>query len=99
MQLAFAILAANSSRALLQVGSSKLHYSFTQKSPYYFNLVVANGAVPIQSVSVRVDGSWVDLPRSTNNVYPYYNSDGFYSFPMEIRVTPVCGPTVSPSLQ
>jgi len=79
------------------VGDSKLQYTITQSSKYYFNLVVANGAVPIESVSVNIGGKWIELPRSTNNVYPYYNSDGFYSFPMGVKVTPVCGDAVRSS--
>ena len=78
----------------MQVGDSKLHYTFTQSSPYYFDLVVANGAVPIDSVEISIGGQWIMLSRANNNVYPYYNSNGAYSFPLDVRITPVCGPAV-----
>ncbi len=80
----------------MQVGDSKLHYSFTQYTSFYFDLVVANGAVPVAGVEISIGGEWITLTRANNNVYPYYNSDGSYSFPLDVRITPVCGPAVSP---
>ena len=82
----------------VQVGDSKLHYTFTQSSPYYFDLVVANGAVPVASVEISIGGQWILLTRANNNVYPYYNSNGFYTFPLDVRITPVCGPAVSSAM-
>jgi len=78
----------------MQVGDSKLHYSFTQYTSFYFDLVVANGAVPVAGVEISIGGEWITLTRANNNVYPYYNSNGAYSFPLNVRITPVCGPAV-----
>ena len=48
----------------VQVGTSKLHYSFPQSSPYYFNLVISNTRVPIASVTATFNGVSVALTRT-----------------------------------
>ena len=48
------------------------------------------------NVSVKIGGSWLPLKRSTNNQWPYYNTNGPWqsSFPMPIRITSATGETV-----
>lgn len=78
------------------VGDSSLHYSFVGSSPYFFLLVVSNGAVPVASVSMEVGGKSVELVRTTNNNYRY---NGGYSFPMKVTVTPICGEPVTDTIK
>ena len=47
-----------------QVGDSKLFYSFPLSSPYYFNMVVSNGRVPVRSVAAEFNGVTVELTRT-----------------------------------
>jgi len=77
-----------------QVGDTKLYYSFPKSSQYYFNMVISNTRVPVAAVSAVIAGKSVALARSSNNNWVYHNSQGSYSFPMEITVTPVCGAVV-----
>ena len=76
------------------MGSTPLHYNFVQSNPYYFNLVISNTAVPVEAVSAVIAGSSVALTRTSNNFWAYHNSDGAFTFPMSITVTPVCGSPV-----
>lgn len=76
------------------MGDSKLYYSFVQSSPYYFNLVISNTRVPVAAVSIDIGGTRVELTRTNNNNWAYHNSQGAYTFPMDITITPVCGDAV-----
>lgn len=78
-----------------QVGDSTLHYNFPASNPYYFNMVVSNGRVPVQSVSAVIAGAEVPLTRTSNNQWAYHNSAGSYTFPLELKVTPTCGQPVA----
>jgi hypothetical protein len=80
-----------------QVGDTKLYYSFTAADQYYFNLVISNTRVPVADVAVVIQGKRITLTRSTNNNWAYHNSDGAYTFPMEVTITPVCGKAVRPA--
>lgn len=79
---------------LLQVGTTKLYYSFTAADQYYFNLVISNTRVPVSGVAIVIGGRRVELTRSSNNNWAYHNSQGAYTFPMDITITPVCGAAV-----
>ena len=81
--------------SIIQVGDTKLYYSFTAADQYYFNLVISNTRVPVAEVAVVIQGKRISLTRSTNNNWAYHNSDGAYEFPMDITITPVCGKAVS----
>lgn len=76
------------------MGSTKLHYTFTAADQYYFNLVISNTRVPVAGVAVVIEGRRVALKRSSNNNWAYHNSQGRYTFPMDITITPVCGEAV-----
>lgn len=78
-----------------QVGDSTLYYSFPINNPYFFNMVVSNGRVPVQSVSAVIAGAEVPLTRTSNNQWAYHNSAGAYTFPLELTVTPTCGDPVT----
>lgn len=54
------------------VGGTKLQYSFVVKHYYWFELVVSNTRIPISQVSVKINGKWLDLPRSVTNTWAYY---------------------------
>lgn len=49
---------------ILQVGDTKLYYSFPLSSPYYFSMVVSNGRVPIKKVVAEIEGKDVALRRT-----------------------------------
>lgn len=78
-----------------KVGDTKLYFSFPLSSPYYFNMVVSNGRVPVKNVVAEIEGKDVALTRTSNNQWAYHNSDGFYEFPLKLKITPTCGETVT----
>lgn len=90
-------LLTSSCLSIIQVGDTKLYYSFTAADQYYFNLVISNTRVPVAEVAVVIQGKRISLTRSTNNNWAYHNSDGAYEFPMDITITPVCGKAVRPA--
>ena len=51
-------------------------------------------------VEIKLGGNWVPLKRSSNNQWPYYNTDGPWqsSFPMPIRITSAANETVEDSI-
>lgn len=49
----------------------------------------------MHNVEAKINGQWVQLTKTVNNNHAYYNNAGAYSFPMEVRVTPVCGASVN----
>ncbi len=51
-------------------------------------------------MEVKIGGTWVPLKRSSNNQWPYYNTNGPWesSFPMPIRVTSAVGETIEDSV-
>ena len=54
------------------VGDSKLQYSFTMKDYYFFEFVVSNTRIPINGVSVYINGKWLELARTHTNTWAYY---------------------------
>ena len=56
--------------------------------------------VPVANVSVKIGGNWLPLKRSSNNQWPYYNTNGPWqgSFPMPVRITSATGEVVEDSI-
>ena len=52
------------------------------------------------NVSVKIGGNWLPLKRSSNNQWPYYNTNGPWqgSFPMPIRITSATGEVVEDNI-
>ena len=61
------------------VGDGKLQYSFVMKDYYFFEFVVSNTRIPINGVSVYINGKWLDLARTHTNTWAYYRVRGFLS--------------------
>ena len=58
------------------VGEGKLQYSFTMKDYYFFEFVVSNTRIPINGVSIYINGKWLDLARTHTNTWAYYRVRG-----------------------
>ena len=54
------------------VGDGKLQYSFVMKDYYFFEFVVSNTRIPINGVSVYINGKWLDLAHTHTNTWAYY---------------------------
>ena len=52
------------------------------------------------NVSVKIGGNWLPLKRSSNNQWPYYNTNGPWqgSFPMPVRITSATGEVVEDNI-
>ena len=54
----------------------------------------------MSNVEVKIGGSWLTLPRTNNNQWPYYNTNGPWqkSMPIPVRITSVLNETVEDSI-
>ncbi|CAL5218467.1 g150 [Coccomyxa viridis] len=82
------------------VGDTNIRYDIVVSSQYWFSLVISNTRVPVAGVEIKLGGSWVPLKRSSNNQWPYYNTNGPWqsSFPMPIRITSAAGEAIEDSI-
>ena len=77
------------------VGNTPFQYKMVASNAWWFALVAANHAVPLDAVSAQVapGGPWVPLRRSTQNQWEYSGTWDAAS-PMRVRLTSVTGETV-----
>ncbi|KAK9808944.1 hypothetical protein WJX72_006738 [[Myrmecia] bisecta] len=79
-------------------GGQPLDFQIVVASQYFFNMVVSNAPRPVTGVSVKIGSKWLALTRTNNNQWPYYNTDGGYTFPMQVQVTDVNGQCVQDTM-
>ena len=76
------------------------HLCLTVKQEALAHTQLAACRVPVAGVEIKLGGSWVPLKRSSNNQWPYYNTNGPWqsSFPMPIRITSAAGEAIEDSI-